>query len=100
MSADDLVRWDSIELLSRVFAEDEVRHFDPRPVTLRCQCSHAQISAMLLGLGQAEADAVVAEQGQVEITCEFCGRQYRYSSAETQALFRADIQDDVGQTRQ
>ncbi len=100
VSADDLLRWDSIELLSRVFAEDEVRHFEPRPVTLRCQCSHAQISAMLLGLGQAEVDAVVAEQGQVEITCEFCGRQYRYSSAETQALFRADIQDDVGQTRQ
>ena len=100
VSGDDLLRWDSADFLSRVFAEDEVRVFDPRPVQLRCQCSHAQISAMLLGLGRDEVDAVIADQGAVEITCEFCGRQYHYSPAEAHALFQAETQDGAGQTRQ
>jgi molecular chaperone Hsp33 len=30
---------------------------------------------------------VLAEQGQVEVGCEFCGRQYRYGEAEINELF-------------
>ena len=88
------------DLLKRVFAEDEVRVFEPRPVTLACQCSHAQISAMLLGLGREEVDSVLQEQGQLGVTCEFCGREYRYTPAEAHALFDADTAAGAGQTRQ
>lgn len=100
VSAGDLLRWEIPDLLARVFAEDEVRLFEPRAVALRCQCSHAQISAMLLGLGREEVDTVLAEQGKVEVTCEFCGRQYRYSPAEAHALFVAETAAAAGQTRQ
>lgn len=100
VTPDDLLRWSTAELLQRVFAEDEVRVFEPRPVTLACRCSHAQISAMLLGLGRAEVDSVLKEQGQLGVTCEFCGREYRYTPAEAHALFDADLAAGTGQTRQ
>lgn len=100
VTPEDLLRWNAAELLQRVFAEDEVRVFEPRPVTLACQCSHAQISAMLLGLGREEVDSVLQEQGQLGVTCEFCGREYRYTPAEAHALFDADTAAGAGQTRQ
>ena len=90
VTPDDLQKWSGEELLNRIFAEDEVRVFEPRPIELVCRCSDAQISAMLLGLGRDEVDSVLAEQGAVAINCEFCGRGYRYDPADVVALFAAD----------
>lgn len=94
---DELLSTGPETLLQRLFAEDTVRVFNPRPVTLQCQCSHAQISAMLLGLGEAELQPVLAEQGRIDVTCEFCGRNYGYREAEVRELFAgASAQQGAG----
>lgn len=77
------------ETLHRLFHQENLRVFEPRPVALRCNCSHAGISAMLLSLGEAELAPVLAEQGQVEVGCQFCGRQYHYSPQDVAELFQA-----------
>ena len=33
---------------------------------------------MLRSLGQEEIDSIIAEQGQVEIGCDFCGEHYQF----------------------
>lgn len=77
------------ELMLKLFAEEQVRVFQPRPVSLVCRCSHPSISAMLVSLGRAELEALVQERGEVEVTCEFCGKVYRYTPNEMHALFDA-----------
>ena len=42
---------------------------------------------MLHGLGQPEIDSIVAERGEVEIGCEFCGRQYRFDPVDVGEMF-------------
>jgi len=86
-------------LLRRLFHEETVRLHPSRPVTVACRCSYESISRLLISLGREEIDSIVEEQGQVEITCEFCGRQYRYSPAEVGNLFAAARQIDGGETR-
>lgn len=86
---DELLATDSITLLRRLFPEEEVRVFAERPIKLACRCDHSGISAMLLALGEEELRSIVAEQGQVEVTCEFCGRHYRFDPAEVNNLFAA-----------
>lgn len=100
LSEAEMLALPAADWLRRLFAEDEVRLLEARPVTLACQCSHAQISAMLLGLGQTEIEPVLSEHGQVEVTCEFCGRQYRYSPSDVHHLFSASQQNGDGHTRQ
>ena len=85
----ELLADEAQRLLQKLFAEDEVRVFEPRPITLACQCSHAGISAMLLGLGEDELKPVLEEKGRVEVTCEFCGRTYSYPDIEVRELFAA-----------
>lgn len=98
----ELLAVDAETLLRRLFNEDTVRVFPPRVIALQCQCSHAQISAMLLGLGEAELHPLLAEQGRVDVTCEFCGKNYGYRDVEVRELFagaRAE-QANAGQTLQ
>ncbi len=85
----ELLAVDAETLLRRLFNEDTVRVFAPRPIALQCQCSHAQISAMLLGLGEEEMEPVLKEQGRVDVTCEFCGQNYGYREVEVRELFNA-----------
>jgi molecular chaperone Hsp33 len=77
------------DLMLRLFPGEDIRVFKPRPVALVCSCNHASISAMLVSLGRKELEALVLERGEVEVTCEFCGKSYRYSTAEMQKLFEA-----------
>lgn len=83
----ELLAADAETLLRRLFNEDTVRVFTPRPITLQCQCSHAQISAMLLGLGEQEVKPLLESHGRVDVTCEFCGKNYGYGDVEVRELF-------------
>lgn len=85
----ELLALSPAEILHRLFHQEDLRVFEPRPVALRCSCSRAGISAMLLSLGEAELAPVLASQGQVEVGCEFCGAQYRYSPQDVAELFQA-----------
>jgi len=96
----ELLAVDAETLLRRLFNEDTVRVFPARPIALQCQCSHAQISAMLLGLGEEEMDPVLKEQGRVDVTCEFCGKNYGYPEVEVRELFAAAAKDAANQRLQ
>ena len=77
------------ELMLKLFPGEEIRVFRPRPVQLVCRCSHASISTMLVALGRKELEGLVIERGEVEVTCEFCGKSYRYSPTQMRELFTA-----------
>jgi molecular chaperone Hsp33 len=42
---------------------------------------------MLKGLGQSEVDSIIAEQGAVTVTCEFCRKPYRFDAVDAAQLF-------------
>lgn len=85
----ELLAVDAATILRRLFATEDLRVAEARPMKLACHCSHASISAMLLGLGEDELAPVLMERGHVEVTCEFCGRNYRYADIEVRQLFAA-----------
>jgi molecular chaperone Hsp33 len=98
LTREELLNVDALTALRRLFANEPLRVFEPRPVTMACRCSRGGISTMLLSLGRTEVDSILAEQGKVEVTCEFCGRQYVFERGEVAALFAAAI-SQPGQTR-
>lgn len=84
-------------LLHRLFADaPALQRFAPRQVTVGCNCDHAGISRMLLSLGEAEVDSILAEQQRVSVTCEFCGKDYVFSPAEAKRLFSASDDESSG----
>ncbi|MEJ6004201.1 Hsp33 family molecular chaperone HslO [Paucibacter sp. AS339] len=89
LTADELLGLDAETVLRRLFWEETVRRFEPQTPRFACSCSPERVGQMLKGLGREEVDSVLAERGDVEIGCEFCGQQYRYDAVDVGQLFAA-----------
>jgi molecular chaperone Hsp33 len=42
---------------------------------------------MIRSLGTDEVESILAESEQVEVACEFCGKQYRFDPVDAAQLF-------------
>jgi molecular chaperone Hsp33 len=89
LQQEELLQADPATLLQRLFAQEPLRLFEPRPVTVACRCSRAGIARLLLSLGREECDSILAEQGRIAVTCEFCGAEYAFNAGEAAELFAA-----------
>jgi molecular chaperone Hsp33 len=76
--------------LVRMFGDDEVRAFSGHDVIFECRCSRARVANVLRSLGVEEVRSVIAEQGSVTVTCEFCQKPYRFDPIDAEQLF-ADV---------
>ncbi|PKM11794.1 MAG: Hsp33 family molecular chaperone HslO [Gammaproteobacteria bacterium HGW-Gammaproteobacteria-3] len=95
----ELFTLDCETLLYRLFNQDQVRLFDTEPVAFECACSTIKIEATLESLGRPELDSVIAEQGEINVDCEFCGRHYRFDQADVARLFATHPDVSVPDTR-
>lgn len=95
----ELTSIDSHTLMHRLFHAEDLRMFEPRTVKLSCRCDRGSIATMLLGLGEEELAPVLQERGKVDVTCEFCGREYIFTPHEVSELFSAAIGEPETPTR-
>jgi molecular chaperone Hsp33 len=87
LTADELLTLDAQTVIHRLFWEEDLRRFEPLAPAFACRCSRERVRGMLLGLGRAESDSLIAERGEVEVGCEFCGLQYRFDAVDVGELF-------------
>ncbi len=78
------------ELLQAHFPDDDVRLFRARPASFSCSCSEERVANALRLIGRAEVESILAEQGLVGVTCEFCNRHYTFVAEDARALFAND----------
>jgi molecular chaperone Hsp33 len=87
LGRDELLGTKPEELLYRLYHEETVRLFDPRPLAFGCSCSRERVEAMLRSLGREEIEATLAAQnGTIEVTCEFCARTYNFDRVDAEHL--------------
>jgi molecular chaperone Hsp33 len=100
MGKAELLSIDAETVLRRLFWQEPMQRLtDPgsplRP-SFACTCSRERVSNMLRNLGQAEVDSILAERGNVEVGCDFCGAQYRFDAVDAKALFVAGVDHPPG----
>ncbi|HMA09099.1 MAG TPA: Hsp33 family molecular chaperone HslO [Ramlibacter sp.] len=89
LTRNELLELDVDIILRRLFWEEKVLRFEPQTPRFACTCSRERVANMIRGLGQAEADSIVAEQGEIDVACEFCGHQYRFDAVDAARIFTA-----------
>jgi len=92
LTREELLTLDADTLLRRLYWEEDLRRFEPLAPRFACTCSRDRVRRMLHSLGAPEVEGIVAERGEVEISCEFCGLQYRFDAVDVGELF-APAQD-------
>ena len=96
---DELLGLDPIVLLRRLFWQETLRIFEPSTPRFSCNCSRQRVADMLRNLGRGEVDSLIAEQGQAEIGCDFCGAMYRFDPVDAGELFTSGRQAPPASSR-
>lgn len=74
-------------LLTRLFAEESVRLYPPRPAAWHCPRDEEKVRNMLLSLGREEVEAMLADAEAIAIEDEICGHEYRFGPEIVDELF-------------
>jgi molecular chaperone Hsp33 len=93
VSVDELTRSAAEELLPKLFAGQAIRLFSARPVAHDCRCTPERLAGVVRMLGADEVKSLLAEQGHVELKCEFCNRAFRYDDTQVDAIMRGSAQE-------
>ncbi|MBA4739608.1 MAG: Hsp33 family molecular chaperone HslO [Burkholderiales bacterium] len=91
----ELLSLDFDTILKRLFHEETVRLFDDSPLSFMCSCSEKRTDGMLQSLGEAEVRSILSEKGNVNITCEFCGKNYIYALPGIDRIFSGQSSDPI-----
>ncbi|WP_019415328.1 Hsp33 family molecular chaperone HslO [Paenisporosarcina sp. TG20] len=74
------------ELLQEILGIENVQILDRMPVTFDCNCSKERFGAAIMGLGEAEIQEMIEEDGKAEAQCHFCMEMYDYSQEELESI--------------
>ena len=96
ITPDELLGLPSLEVLHRLFWEEKLLRHEPQAGVagprFACTCSRERVSGMIRSLGADEAESIIAERSEIEVGCEFCGKQYRYDAIDAAQIFIASGQ--------
>ncbi|MHB8915235.1 MAG: Hsp33 family molecular chaperone HslO [Thiobacillus sp.] len=87
LKPDEILQLGSIDLLAKLFPEEDVRVYDPRSVMWHCPEDWHKINVMLRSIGRAECEAILQEVGEVHVHDEICNRDYRLNAQDVAQLF-------------
>lgn len=54
----------------------------------RCKCSKERMERALISIGKEELESIIKEQGEAELSCQFCDNKYRFTKAELEKLLK------------
>jgi len=93
LTREELLGLDVETILRRLFWEEKLLRFEPQTGLLgphfACTCGRTRVANMIRGLGLEEAESILAERGDIEVGCDFCGKQYRFDAVDAAQIFTA-----------
>jgi molecular chaperone Hsp33 len=89
LTREELLTLDVDTILRRLFWEEKVLRFPAQTPRFACTCSRERVSDMIRSLGRQEAESILSERPDIEVGCDFCGRQYRFDAVDAARLFAA-----------
>jgi molecular chaperone Hsp33 len=73
-------------VLEIIFGQIPFEVLERRVPAFHCSCNRERIERVLISLGREEIAALVAEQGDTDVTCEFCRKTYHFNREELERL--------------
>lgn len=87
LSASEMLATRPEELLYRLYHEETVRLYEPKPLAFGCTCSQERVEGMLRALGRKEVEATLEDRdGEIEVICEFCAKRYIFDRVDAERL--------------
>lgn len=88
VTPEEMLELSSSDLLYRLYHEETVELHTAEEARFLCNCSRERTEQVLLSLGEAELRDIIAEQGAIDISCQFCNQDYRFDPIDVEQLLR------------
>ncbi len=86
IKAEELLTLPANDVLWRLYHEEEVTLYDPQDVEFKCTCSRERCADALRTLPDEEVDSILAEDGEIDMNCDYCGSRYVFDSMDITAI--------------
>lgn len=86
LKTEELLTLPANEVLWRLYHQEEVTVYDPQPVCFKCTCSRERCADVLSTLPQHEVDEILAEDGNIDMHCDYCGSHYVFDAVDIAAI--------------
>ena len=86
-SVTDLVasNLDANKIIAKVCAGLNIKYLKTTYLKFRCHCNRERIEDMLMSLGEDDLQSLI-DDGQAEVSCQFCGEKYQFTAEELKSL--------------
>lgn len=82
LTQEEAISLSAAEIVNRLFHEETVRVYAPQDAFFNCNGCADRVETMLRKVERKELESLVADGGQVEVTCEFCAKQFAYDAVD------------------
>ena len=86
MTAEELFSLPAEDVLYRLYHEQEVQLYTPKPVSFACTCSRQRSAEVLRNLDKQELLDIIREEGAIAMNCQYCHTEYRFDEIDVEAL--------------
>lgn len=86
LKTEELLTLPANEVLWRLYHQEEVTLYDPQPVIFKCTCSRERCADVLSTLPQHEVDEILAEDGNIDMHCDYCSSHYVFDAVDIAAI--------------
>lgn len=74
------------EMLETVMEGMELEFFEESPVEYRCYCTRDRVESTLISLGKKELNEIAEEGKDIQVECQFCDTEYKFTPDQIRAL--------------
>jgi len=83
------------DLLAEIFKdmpeEYSVRKLEDREINWECDCSYDRLEKVLIAIGRRDLEEIIEEDGQAELTCQFCTQKYFFDREHLERIHKQII---------
>lgn len=77
------------EYLKEILGDIEFDIFDEADVSYHCDCSRKRVERAVISVGKKEIDDMIKEGKEIEVSCQFCDKVYKFTPEQLEKLSRS-----------
>ena len=74
------------DILQELLGEFGVEITEKTETRFACNCSKERMEKALISIGKKELEELIEDQGEAELTCQFCDNKYHFNKKELEDL--------------
>lgn len=86
---ESLLNLPNMELLPKIYPEEDIRLFDARSLEFKCSCNIEKMRQAIKVMGEKEAFALLSTQRILEVRCEYCNKVHEFDKLEVMNIFNS-----------